>query len=71
MVKFIFIVDNSRKELFEKLEKLYPNISTLGQKDQVNVLLYGSQNDDSKSLNQDIIKHVITFIKQLLVLKNH
>ena len=52
-----------RKELFEKLEKLYPNISTLSQKDQVNVLLYGSQNDDSKSLNQDIIKHVITFIK--------
>ena len=54
---------SQRKELFEKLEKLYPNISTLSQKDQVNVLLYGSQNDDSKSLNQDIIKHVITFIK--------
>ena len=54
---------SQRKELFEKLKKLYPNISTLSQKDQVNVLLYGSQNNDSKSLNQDIIKHVITFIK--------
>ena len=54
---------SQRKELFEKLEKIYPNISTLSLKDQVNVLLYGPQNDDSKSLNQDIIKHVITFIK--------
>ena len=54
---------SQRKELFEKLEKLDPNILSLSKKDQVNVLLYGLQNDNSKSLNQDIIKHVVNYIK--------
>ena len=52
-----------RKELFEKIEKIVPNFLRLSQKDKVNVLLYGSQNDDSKSHNQDIIKNVIIYMK--------
>ena len=33
------------------------------KKDQVNTLLYGSQTNDSKYANQEILKFVIIYIK--------
>ena len=52
-----------RKELFKSLEKMDPHFLELNPKKQVLVLLYGSQINDSKSFNHDILKNVITFIK--------
>ena len=52
-----------RKELFKNLEKMDPHFSELNPKKKVLVLLYGSQINDSKSFNHDILTHVITFIK--------
>ena len=40
-----------------------PHFLELNPKKQVLVLLYGSQINDSKSFNHDILKNVITFIK--------
>ena len=54
---------SQRKELFENLEKLDPSFLNLSKKDQVLVLLYGSENYDSKILNQKVILNVITYIK--------
>ena len=47
-----------RLELFENLEKVKPNA-----KNQVLILLYGSQNNNSESLNQEILKNVISYLK--------
>ena len=52
-----------RLELFENLEKVEPNFLGLSVKDQVLVLLYGSQTSNSESLNQEIIKNVISYLK--------
>ena len=52
-----------RKELFKSLEKLDPYFLKLNAKNQVLVLLYGSQIKDSKSFNHDILKNVIIYIK--------
>ena len=52
-----------RKELFKSLEKLHPYFLKLNPKNQVLVLLYGSQINDSKSFNCDILKNVIIYIK--------
>ena len=52
-----------RLELFENLEKVEPNFLSLSVKDQVLVLLYGSQTSNSESLNQEIIKNVISYLK--------
>ena len=51
--------------LIEKnsLKALKNLIHTLNPKNQVLVLLYGSQINDSKSLNRDILKNVIIYIK--------
>ena len=49
-----------RKELFKSLAK--PK-KKLNPKDQVLVLSYGSQINDSKSFNRDIFKNVIIYIK--------
>ena len=51
------------KELFKSLEKLDPYFLKLNPKNQVLVLLYGSQISDSKSFNGDILKNVIIYIK--------
>ena len=59
-----------RKELFKSLEKLDPYFLKLNPKNQVLVLLYGSQISDSKSFNRDILKNVIKK-KQLLNLTDH
>ena len=50
-------------ELFESLQKVDSNILNLNEKDQANTLLYDSQTNDSKCLNQEILKFVITYIK--------
>ena len=54
---------SQRKEFFENLEKLDPSFLNLSQKDQVLVLLYGSENYDVKILDQKVISIVITYIK--------
>ena len=48
-----------RKELFKSLEKFDPYFLKLNPKNQVLVLLYGSQTNVSKSFNRDILKNVI------------
>ena len=52
-----------RLELFENLEKVEPNFLSLSVKNQVLILLYGSQTSNSESLNQEIIKNVISYLK--------
>ena len=52
-----------RKELFKSLEKLDPYFLKLNPKNQVLVLLYGSQISGSNSFNRDILKNVIIYIK--------
>ena len=52
-----------RLELFENLRKFDSNFLNLNQKDHVNTLLYGSQTNDSRCSNQEILKFVITYIK--------
>ena len=52
-----------RLELFESLKKTDSIFLNLNEKGQVNTLLYGSQTNDSKCVNQEILKLVITYIK--------
>ena len=52
-----------RKELFNSLEKLDPYFLKLNPKNLVQFLLYGSQTNDTKTLNRDILESVITYIK--------
>ena len=52
-----------RLELFEKLKKVHSNFFNLNEKDQVNALLYGSQTNDSKCANQEVLKFVIVYVK--------
>ena len=51
-----------RLELFEKLEKVERNFLSLSAKNQVLILLYGSQTY-SENLNQEILKNVIFNLK--------
>ena len=55
--------NSQRKELFNSLEKLDSYFPKLNPKNQVQFLLYGSQTNDTKTLNCDILKNVITYIK--------
>ena len=50
-----------RLELFEKLEKVEPNFLSLSAKNQVLILLYGSQ-ANSENINQEIPKNVIFYL---------
>ena len=52
-----------RLELFENLEKVAPNFLSLSAKNQVLILLYGSRTNNSESLNQEILKNVISYLK--------
>ena len=53
-----------RLELFKDLKKVNSNFFNLNEKkDKVNTLLYGSQTNDSKYTNQEILKFVIIYIK--------
>ena len=47
----------------ENLEKVDPNFLSLSAKNQVFILLYGSQTSNSKTLNQEILKNVISYLK--------
>ena len=49
-------------ELFEKLEKVEPNFLSLTAKNQVLILLHGSQNI-SENLNLEILKNMIFYHK--------
>ena len=42
----------------ENLKKIDPNILSLSAKNQVYILLYGSQTNNSKSFNDEILKNV-------------
>ena len=55
--------NSQRKELLNSLEKLDPYFLKLNPKNQVQFLLYGSQTNYTKTLNRDILKSVITYIK--------
>ena len=49
-----------RLKRFENLKKIDPNILSLSAKNQVYILLYGSQTNNSKSFNHEILKNVIS-----------
>ena len=51
-----------RSELFDYLYRLDPSFSKLNAKDKVAYLLYGSRSNSS-SLNKEVIKVVIKFLK--------
>ena len=52
-----------RLELFENLEKVEPNFLSLSAKNQVLILWYGSRNNNSENLNQEILKYAISYLK--------
>ena len=52
-----------RLELFENLKIIDSNFFNLNEKDQVAILLYGSQKNYSKDSNQEILQIVINYIK--------
>ena len=54
-----------RLEIFENLERVDSIFFNLNEKHQVNSLLSGSQTNDSKCANQNILKFVITYIKPI------
>ena len=57
------LYSTQRLELFERLRKVDSNFLNLNEKYQVNTLLYGSQRNDCKCANQEILKFVMTYIK--------
>ena len=52
-----------RTELFDKIVKIDQQFLNLTAKDQVLVLSYGSQRNNSENLNQNIINFVIKYLK--------
>ena len=54
-----------RLEIFENLKRVDSIFFNLNEKHQVNSLLSGSQTNDSKCANQNILKFVITYIKPI------
>ena len=60
-----------RLELFENLEKVDAQFLSLSAKNQVLILLYVSQANNSESLNQEVLKSNILHLRQLLVLMDH
>ena len=57
------IASTQRSELFHKIVKVGQQFLNLAAKDQVFVLLYGSQRNDSENSNQNIINFVIKYLK--------
>ena len=49
-------------EKVEKLEKVEPNFLSLCAKNDILILLYGSQTN-SENLNQEILENVISYLK--------
>ena len=60
VVIFTVLKDQNFLKALGKSIQIFLN---LNEKDQVNTLLYGSQTNDSKCVNQEIFKFVITYIK--------
>ena len=61
-----------RFELFNNINKPFdPFFTQLDTKEQVNILLYSYPSNKSNALSQDIIKFVIIFLKNLVVLINY
>ena len=54
------LYSTQRLELFEHAENVEPKLSA---KNQVLILLHGSQNNNSGSLNQEILKNVISYLE--------
>ena len=52
-----------RLELSENLEKIEPNFLSLSGKNQVLILLRGSQTSNSESFNKEILKNIISYLK--------
>ena len=57
------LCSTQRLELFQSLRKVDSIFLNLNEKYQVNTLLCGSQTNDSKCANQQILKFVITYTK--------
>ena len=57
------IYSTQRLELFESLEKVGRNFLSLSVNNQVFILLYDSETNNSKSLNQKILRNVISYLK--------
>ena len=57
------IYSTQRSELFESLEKVERNFLSLSANNQVFILLYDSETNNSKSLNQKILRNVISYLK--------
>ena len=56
-------LSTQRLELFENPKKVDSNFFNLNEKDQVSTLFYGSQTNNSKCANQNILKFIIAYIK--------
>ena len=56
---------NQRLEIFENLEKVVPKFLSLSAKNQVLVLLHGSQAKNFQSFNEEIIENVISYLKAI------
>ena len=52
-----------RSELFDKILKIDQQFLNLTAKDQVLVLLYGSQRNNSENSNQNMISFVLKYLK--------
>ena len=52
-----------RLELFKNLKKVDPIFLSLSASNQVYILFYGSQTNNSKSLNHEILKNKISYLK--------
>ena len=57
------IYSTQRSELFESLEKVEQNFLSLSANNQVFILLYDSETNNSKSLNKKILGNVISYLK--------
>ena len=66
-----YIYYMQRFELFNNINKYDPSFTQLDTKGQVNILLHSYPPSKYNALNQDIIKFVIDFLKNLVVLINH
>ena len=58
-------------EFSRNINKVVLSFTQLGTKEQVNIMLYGYPLNKSNTLNQDIIKFLINFIKKMVPLIKH
>ena len=63
-LKLLNSFSTQRLEYFENLEKNEP--SFLSAKNQVLILLYGSQTNNYERLNQELLKNVVSYLKAII-----